>query len=308
MIMRLGLIIAAFCLSAMASWAAPDRDAFLDMARKGWIYELRTTMIGRDMSIPVRINGQALVGAAICVVGERPHPQVKDDLNTFRALMAEVTGKPLPMRYAGVSARQCGAGRTVVIRLYSGRPPGRALTDDLMWMNDIYDFGLPKGRQYMAGSPAMAQTFFGRNGQGTHVMVKQPRRDSLSPVERDFYRSILIEELFQSFTFGMDILHFDREAAFLSKLEEYPVDLRYFPWDSVPFMEGLLGSNPRGLCPFDIFMLYAVADAPVKQTNETAFIDFIDAEYDDLLGRAQGVFDDARFDTILDPECRGPFD
>lgn len=295
------------CLSGL-SWATPDRAAFLDIARKGWIYQLRTTMIGRDMSIPVRINGQTLLGASICLVGERPHLETRTSLNAFRTLMAEVTGKPLPMRYAGVSARQCGAGRTVVIRLYSGRPPGSALTDDLMWMNDIHDFGLPQGRQYSAGSPAMAQTFFGRKGQGTHVMVKQPRRAELSEMERDFYRSILIEELFQSFTFGMDILHFDREAAFVSKLEEYPVDLRYLPWDSEPFMEALVRSNPRGLCPFDVFMLHAVADAPVQQTNEDAFLDFIDARYDDLWQRAERVVADGRFQAILDPECRGPFD
>ena len=73
-------------------------------------------------------------------------------------------------------------------------------------------------------------------------------------------------------------------------------------------MEALVRSNPRGLCPFDVFMLHAVADAPVQQTNEDAFLDFIDARYDDLWQRAERVVADGRFQAILDPECRGPFD
>ena len=105
----------------------------------------------------------------------------------------------------------------------------------------------------------------------------------LTPLEQRFFASILIEELYQSFTFGMDILHFNRHQAFTSKLEEFPVDLRHLPWDSPMFMEGLLRSNPAGLCRFDVFMMHALARAPVERTNTDAFLRFIEAQFDDLL-------------------------
>lgn len=298
--------LAAFALAISAAGpirAEPDRDSFLDLARKGWGYELRTTMLGRDMSIPVRINGQDLAGAAICIVGEEPRPQTLEVLNEFRALLTEVYDKPLPMRFAGPTARLCGTGRTVILRLYSHRPPNEALTDDLLWMNETLQLGLPRNRVYMATSPAMAQTFFGRRGQGTHVMVKQPPHDKATPLETAFYRSILIEELFQSFTFGMDILHLDRDAAFRSKLEEFPVNLMNLPWDSRQFMQGLLESNPSGLCQFDVFMLLAVARAPVEQTTDPVFMDYIDEHYDALLSETRGILADGRFAEIRDTDC-----
>ena len=298
----LGALMALFGIVG-AAFAAPDRQAFLDLARKGWVYELRTTMIGRDLSIPVRISGKALAGAPICIVGERPTQKSWRVINAFRALMRETSGKTLPVRFAGPTARLCGVGRTVVLRLYSGRPPARALTDDLYWLNEVYALGLPANRQYAANSPAMAQTFFGRRGQATHLMVKQADRDDVTPTEEAFYRSILIEELFQSFSFGMDILHFDRSAAFLSKLEEFPTDLRRVPWESPIFMERLLRSNPRGLCEFDIFMLYAVAEAPFDETNDPAFIDFIDSQFDALMTEAAATSLDPAFAEIVDPGC-----
>ncbi|WP_386803713.1 hypothetical protein [Litorisediminicola beolgyonensis] len=294
----------SLALTLLALPAAAARDDVLALAKKGWVYQLRTTMIGRDMSIPVRINGRLLAGASICIVGERPRRQTRLILDEFRALLAEVHGKPVPMRYAGPTARLCGAGRTVILRLYSGRPPNSALTDDLAWMNDSYALGLPTNRLYTAGSPAMAQTFFGRRGAGTHIMVKQPARDDVTELEAAFYRSILVEELFQTFTFGMDILHFDRSGIFQSKLQEFPVDLRYMNWDSQGFMQGLLGSNPSGLCEFDVFMLHAIATAPVEQTNEPAFLEFIAEGYDELMARAQVTLADPGYADLIDAECR----
>ncbi|SFD63252.1 hypothetical protein [Roseivivax sediminis] len=301
-------VLALVFLMSTASDAASGRDTVLQMARKGWVYELRTTMIGRDMSIPVRINGRDMAGAAICVVGEAPNRQTRAVLDEFRALMRDASGKTLPMRYAGPSARACGTGRTVILRLYSRRPPNAALTDDLHWMNEVLKLGLPTGRSYMAVSPAMAQTFFGRRGSGTHLMVKQAASNAVTRTERAFYRSILIEELFQSFTFGMDILHFDRDAAFLSKLEEYPTNLMDLPWESRMFMEGILNSNPTGLCAFDVFMLHAVASSPVEETNDAAFLDFIDARYEALTDRTRTTLANADFEMLFDPECVIPFD
>ncbi|GFE52257.1 hypothetical protein So717_40100 [Roseobacter cerasinus] len=298
------LIAALYLTLITGPPALADRAAFVDLARRGWNYELRTTMVGRDLSIPVHINGRDLAGASLCVVGERPHPNSLEVINAFRTLAAHVFSKPLTMRYAGADATSCGSGRTVILRLYSGHPPNRALSADLGWMNGIYQLGLPPKREYAATSPAMAQTFFGRRGQGTHIMVKQPRVATLGTLERSFYTSILVEELFQSFTFGMDILLFDRAARFQSKLQETPLNLQRLPWESRDFMRALLQSNPGGLCIFDVFMMHAVAEAPVDQTIEPGFIDYIDREYDQLLVRATETMRDARFAPILMPDCR----
>lgn len=284
--------------------AVADRLAYVDLARQGWNYELRTTMVGRDMSIPVHIHGRDLAGASLCVVGERPHPASLEIIDAFRALALHVFAKPLTMRYAGRDASGCGTGRTVILRLYSGHPPNRALSADLRWMNLTYQLGLPGRRFYAATSPAMAQTFFGRRGQGTHIMVKQPGPTPPGTLERAFYKSILLEELFQSFTFGMDILLFDRAAAFQSKLQETPFNLYRLSWESRDFMRALVASNPGGLCAFDIFMMHAVAQAPVDQTIEPGFIDYIDREYDVLHARATATMQDARFAAIVDAICR----
>lgn len=297
-------IVGVCLLLCVVTPAAADRAAYVDLARRGWNYELRTTMLGRDLSIPVNIHGRDLAGATLCVVGEEPHPNSLAVINAFRDLELHVFGKPLTMRYAGQDASGCGSGRTVILRLYSGHPPNRALSSDLNWMNQTYLLGLPERSFYAASSPAMAQTFFGRRGQGTHIMVKQPGRTRPGQLEAAFYKSILVEELFQSFTFGMDILLFDRAAAFQSKLQETPLNLHRFSWESSDFMRALLNSNPKGLCTFDVFMMHAVAETPVDQTTHPGFIDYIDREYDMLLARAAETMADGRFATIMAPGCQ----
>lgn len=299
---RLALFILGFVV--LCAPVAADRASYIALAKRGWSYELRTTMIGRDLSIPVHINGRDLAGASLCIVGERPRETSLEVINGFRALVQRTYGKPIPMRYAGAEARACGSGRTVILRLYSGFPPNTALSDDLQWMDRIYLLGLPGRRSYAASSPAMAQTFFGRRGQGTHIMVKQPAMSPKSALEAAFYKSILIEELFQSFTFGMDILIFNRSEPFLSKLQETPMNLQRLPWESEAFMRALVGSNPAGLCFFDVFMMHAVAAAPVDQTNDPEFIAYIDAQYDDLLDRTRSTVTDPAFAAILTPECQ----
>ncbi len=295
----LGIFVALLGVTPVAA----DKAAYVDLARRGWNYELRTTMVGRDMSIPVHIHGRDLAGASLCVVGEEPHPNSLVVINSFRALAKHVFGKPLTMRYAGRDASGCGSGRVVVLRLYSGHPPNRALSSDLNWMNRTYQLGLPSHGYFAATSPAMAQTFFGRRGQGTHIMVKQPALAHPGRLETAFYKSILVEELFQSFTFGMDILLFDRQAAFQSKLQETPLNMHRFSWESSDFMRALLRSNPQGLCAFDVFMMHAVAEAPVEQTIEAAFIDYVEREYESLEDRAAATMADARFAAIVAPRC-----
>jgi len=298
----LGHLVALFMI--LSGPGAADKARYLDLARLGWNYELRTTMVGRDMSIPVHIHGRHLSGASLCLVGERPHPNSMKTIDAFRDLVAHVFGKPITMRYAGASASQCGSGRVVILRLYSGDPPNRQLSSDILWLDRTFDLGLPGRGYFAASSPAMAQTFFGRRWQVTHIMVKQPRASRPDALESAFYTSILIEELFQSFTFGMDILLVDRSAAFESKLQEMPLNLRRLPWGSREFMQALVHSNPGGLCEFDVFMMFAVADAPVDQTTDPGFIDFIDARYDPLLRRARAAMEDPRFGGIVAPDCQ----
>lgn len=303
--LRFQTVLTLLCLVMVSPiHAATQKDTYLDIARKGWSYELRTTMIGRDMSIPVHINGRDLAGASICMVGERPNPQSLTVINAFRKLVGHVYGKPVPMRFAGPSARRCGAGRTIVLRLYSGPPPNRALSEDLNWMNQTYQFGLPQDRFYTASSPAMAQTFFGRRGQATHIMVQQTALPEGDRLDDAFFRSILIEELYQSFTFGMDILKFNREGPFFSKLQEVPLNLHSLTWGSRAFKRALLGSNPPGLCEFDVFMMHAVAQSPVDETTRPVFIHYIEENFDTLVEMTQATIRDTDYDVIRDPNCQ----
>ncbi|MEM9577783.1 MAG: hypothetical protein AAF999_12305 [Pseudomonadota bacterium] len=298
------LIALVLVLAGFGHAADADRATYIQLAKRGWSYDLRETMVGRDLTIPVLINGRGLAGASLCVVGERPRRSSLDVIDSFRALVRQTYGKPMPMRYAGPEARACGSGRSVILRLYSGAPPNQALSEDLRWMDSVYQLGLPGRGYFAATSPAMAQTFFGRQGQGTHIMVKQPTVSPRSDIEAAFYKSILIEELYQSFTFGMDVLVFDRAEVYLSKLQEFPLNLWRQSWESPDFMRALLRSNPPGLCTFDVFMMYAVAEAPVEQTNEPAFIDYIEANYDALHARAIATMGDPAYASVLDPGCK----
>jgi len=302
-----GTMLVAVALMWGAMSFAYDKPSFLELARSGWNYSLRTTMVGRDLSIAVRINGRDMSGAALCIVGEKPSAQSLAILTAFRGLSRHIFGKPLPMRYAGQSAQDCGAGRVVVLRLYSGNPPSWALTRDLDWLNQAFDLGLPQGRDYMASSPAMAQTFFGRRGAATHIMVQQKPQTPATPetqeIETTFFKSILIEELYQSFTFGMDVLMFKRHPVFMSKLQEVPLNIHRLPWGSTAFMSALLTSNPVGLCAFDVFMMHAVALAPVDQTTDPEFISYIDTEFDHLSELTSATLTDPQFNLIVDPGC-----
>ncbi|WP_210093081.1 hypothetical protein [Ruegeria sp. HKCCSP346] len=297
------LLLQVLAIVAFAGALCAEKSDYIELAQRGWGYELRSTMLGRDMAIPVHINGRDQAGAALCLVGEKPHPQTLVVLDTFRALLKHSFGHPTPMRYAGPSARDCGTGRTVVLRLYSGYPPNRDLSSDIDWLSELHQLGLPAGRNYVVTSPAMAQTFFGYRGQGTHIVVKQPAHDQTSKLERDFHKSILLEELFQSFTFGMDILLYDKSSGFLSKLQETPVNLQRLPWSSHDFMRALLDSNPSGLCAFDIFMMHAVAQSPVDQTIDPGFIEYINAQYDRLWAQADETLANPRFAALFDEGC-----
>ena len=304
---RLCLFVLFLLSSLGLAQASSDRTTFIELARKGWVYDLRSAMSGRDpASVSVTINGRSHSGAAICIVGESPHPQTWETLRAFDALMHNVFHKPIPMRFAGADLSSCGTGRTIYVRLYSDRAPHRAFNVDLRRMDGVFDIGLPQSRDQYVLSPAQASTFFGRRGQVTHLLVMQPPEGPTTPLQSEFFASILIEELYQAYTFGMDILHFDRKVPFVSKLQEFPLNLRHIPWTSAAFMEGLLRSNPSGLCLFDVFMLHALANAPVAQTNDQAFIDFIAAQFDDLAQLADRTIVKPELSAIIDPRCAWP--
>lgn len=291
-------------LLLLATSAAADKARYLEIAERGWNYTLRSTMVGRDMTIPVRINGRSLAGAAICIVGERPHRMTWDVLHQFRRLAEATYKKTLPMRFAGPSIHGCGIGRTVVLRLFSDAPPHDALATDTHWLNAAYALGLSERQIMIAQSPAMGQTFFGRSGQATHIMIQQPNSEIPSVLEGKFFKSILIEELFQTFTFGMDIAHFNKNADYLSKLQEWPFAQQTGSWTSPEFMRAILGSNPVGLCEFDVFMLHAVASSPAPTTNSSAFIDYIEEAFADLHARTQVTMNDPLIEPLLDRNCR----
>lgn len=304
---HLARVLIALLACAAPAAAASDRATFLDLARKGWVYQLRTAMWGRDpATVTMQISGGALSGASLCVVGEPPHPETEAVLLSFLALLADVHGKPTLMRFAGEDLAGCGTGRTVFLRLYSGHVPLGAFNSDLDRLDSLYGLGLPAGRPQYVISPAQAATFFGSRGQATHLIVKQPPEGEPDALARRFYASILIEELYQAFSFGIDILHLDRRLAFVSKLEEFPTNLRNLPWDSPVFMAALLGSNPSGLCRFDLFMLHALAGAPFENTNTPELLDFIDAQFDALMARAEATAARPDFAPILDGSCAGP--
>ena len=298
------VVWAAVLLYAVPVQAGLRLDQALDLARKGWVYELRETMLGRDLSIPVRIHPDVNRGATLCLLGEPPTPQSRQVIDAFLRLLRDSFGTAPDV----VEARTidgCDTDRPVALRLYSGRPPNDALTADLTWLSARHGLGLPRGRRFLAVSPAQGQTFFGPRGAVTHIMVQQSSGRDRSPLADTFFRSILIEELYQSFTFGMDILHFDPSVPWASKLEENPTLLRNMPWDSDRFRMGLLASNPVGLCPFDLMMLAALADAPVETSTDPALLDHIAARFDALTARVAEQLDDPRNASILDASCTG---
>ncbi len=296
------LVLLVLVVTQPGSASASQKTDYLELAKKGWNYKLRVA-VRKDKSIPVHINGRDFAGATICLVGDAPHPNTKRVLDAFLDLLDYTFRKPIALRVAGQHAKECGLGRVIILRLYSGFPPNRAFSADLQWMNQVFDIGLPAGREYAVTSPAQAQTYFGRKGKGTHIMVKQPALTQLGPLERAFYTSILLEELYQSFTFGMDVLQFNPAAEFLSKLQETHLNLHRLSWDSRQFMRALVQSNPIRLCAFDVFMLHAVAQAPVDQTNEPAFLEFIDQQFETLRDQSVATLNNARFTEILDPDC-----
>ncbi len=294
-------------LMAMPVAAAqfPTREEFLNLARQGWVFEMRSNVRRRDHTMPaVRTNSRAMVAGSICLYGEPVHPHLMDVFTTFRNLINAVYGQVGTLQFGQKEAPSCAGTPRIFVRFYSGRPPHRAFNADLRHVDEVYDIDLPQDRDQPILGPAQAATFFGREGTASHLLINQPGDAPLTQLQRQYYRTLLIEELFHAFTFGMDILKFDRKTAFRSKLQEHPVNLRYLAWDSPKFMRGLLASNPKGLCAFDIFMMHALANTALDSVNTQEFLRFISAHFDRLEGLTRATLADARFNLLMDNRCR----
>ncbi|QHQ36516.1 hypothetical protein [Algicella marina] len=288
---------------AGAAAAEPDKEAFLSLAQKGWVYELRSSVLRRDASMPpVRLDSKKIAQGSVCLIGEKPHNETRATLATFDRLLRNIFNRSEGFLSSGADASACGPAQTY-IRLYSGRPPFIAYNRDLRWIDETFDIGLPKDRDHRIFSPAQAITYFGRKGTAVYLLVKQPRGPEPSELERRFYRSILTEELFQAFSFGVDILVFEPTGPFLSKIQETPVNLRHMNWNDPRYMEGMLSSNPGGLCEFDLFMLHALARTRLTSSNSPAFLQYISDRFTDLEEMAHRTLADGIADEIVDPEC-----
>ncbi|MEL7259700.1 MAG: hypothetical protein AAFN80_18040, partial [Pseudomonadota bacterium] len=57
---------------------------------------------------------------------------------------------------------------------------------------------------------------------------------------------------------------------------------------------------------FDLFMLHAVARAPVAETVHPDFIAYIEDEFETLVDLATATWTDPRFGSVLDAECDAP--
>ncbi|KAF0674692.1 hypothetical protein PMES_03075 [Profundibacterium mesophilum KAUST100406-0324] len=286
-----------------AAQADGGKTAVLELARKGWVYELRSSMMRpvRGRALP-RIDARSLRGARLCLLGEAPHPVTLDVIEQFSALLELTFGQPLRLDDA-VDPAGC-AGEPVVLRLFSDRSPDIAYNSDLERLDTEFAIGLPRRRRHFVATPAQAQTFFGELGQATHILVMQPEVETEpADLTLQFHVSILIEELYQAFTFGMDVLLFDRTRKPISKLQEYPLHLRGLSWRSDAYMAGLLSSNPRGLCAFDVLMLHALGESDLERTNSSELIVYIDENYTRLTERMRETLALPSLSTILDPDC-----
>ena len=241
----------------------------------------------------------------LCVIGEAPHPEIRRVLESFQLLARTAFGTSAG-RVVSDGARtpgDCGGLRRY-LRLYSGPAPVDLLAADLRALDTTFRLGLPRSPDTRVVSPGQAVTYFAPDGPVNHIFVRQPAADrSPSDLELRFFRSILIEELYQSLTFGMDVIHFDRDEPFLSKLEEAPQRRILGDWGSEEFMEDLLSASPEGLCGFDVFMLHALARSGLRATNDPALLSFIEAEFDGLVLLAQETLAAQPFRVLVDPTC-----
>ncbi|MDW4498650.1 hypothetical protein R5H30_11705 [Sulfitobacter sp. D35] len=304
-----GALLAVFLANPVTAGARsdlvrPDRSDYLNLARSGWVFEFNTRRMRRPADLPpIRFDSAEVATGEICLFGDPPKALSRQIIHSFTELLREVYERRLAVTFAGREIENCPPHQRVYIRLYSGAPPYARLNADLRLLDREFDIRFPPNWNEPVRSPAQANGFFGRRGASAHLLISQPPTDEMSDLQRDYYTSILVEELFQVVSFGADILKADRESPFLSKLQEAPVNLRYVPWNSERYMTGLLRSNPKGLCGFDVFMLHALAAADLESANSAELLDFIETHFDDLRARTERTLRHAAYAPMIDSSC-----
>lgn len=312
-IKRLGLLMLAGLLSlcmqapALASDTTimPSSADLLTLVKRGWVYEIHTSRVRRPADLPeVEFNSPEVALGTVCVIGEAPHPQTRQTIELFNDLLRDVYGRDAPVTYAGGDITNCPPKQRTYIRLYSGYPPYGGFNADLRALDAAFDIRFPKNWQEPILSPAQTNGFFGRNGATAHLLITQPSVAQPNTLQAAFHSSILVEELFQAVTFGADILKFERDIPFYSKLQEFPTNLRYLSWRSDAFMTGILQSNPSRLCGFDVLMLHTLAGANLRNSNSPDLLVYFTENLDALMAKAYATMDDPRFATMLDNRCQ----
>lgn len=302
-----GLITALFMTvspGAADNAQQPTRDDYLRLAQAGWVFELKSSRKRRGPAFPpIRFNSGEVAKGEICLFGAPPHALSRQIIRAFNDLLRDIYDRRLAVTFAGRNISNCPSKQRVYVRLYDDRLPTALYRADLVQLDHDFDIRLPPSGSAPVSSPAQVNVFFGSGGSVAHLLVNQPHNGNLTKLERDYFTSILIEELFQVVSFGTDVVKFDAETPFLSKLQERPVNLRYLPWQSERFMTGLLGSNPSGLCAFDVFMLHSLAAANLETVNSDELIRFIDANFDDLLTRSVRTLTNPVYQPLLDQRC-----
>lgn len=270
----------------------------------GWHYAFRGSASGQaDDLPPAYVLAGAMAPRAICLIGDAPHPVMAETLGQFRALLRRIFGTAGPVFSGRRTVEHCEAGETIFIRFYSSLVPNELFNADIAALDDRFDLGF-SGRQRLNNlSPAHSVTMFGRAGQITHLSLLEPVLPRISELKRKFYRSILIEELYQSYSFGIDVFKMRHGGPFLSKLQETPVDLRFLDWTSARYMAGLLQSNPQGLCHFDAMMLHALAAYPGHGGAEVPLTVFVERNFDLLYEDARATAARTELADLFDPAC-----
>lgn len=287
-----------------AETTVPTRSQYLAVAKQGWVFDFRSSLMRRDADLPpVRFDGREPSLGPVCVFGDAAHPASRAVLVQFERLLQQAFARQAPISFVDGGIAECPPQQRVYLHLYDIQAGYGALDFDLRYLDRQFDFDLSKTRRETIRSPAQGLGFFGREGNVAHLMIRQSEHETPSALERDFYRSILVEELFQVFSFGVDILKFDRDTPFLSKLQEHPAHLMRRDWNSADYMRRLLDSNPRGLCAFDVFMLHAIAGMPVDSTNSQAFLAHLNAQFDILVDRTRATLADPELALLFDQTC-----
>lgn len=304
-IMR-ALLALSLCVpgASFAQDRPPTRADYLALARTGWVFDLHSARTRRDTDLPpVRFDSVEVAKGEICVFGDAPHVVSKTVISKFTVLLREIYDRHIAITFAGHDIADCPSRQRVYIRLYSDDPPSYLFQADIRALDQAFDIRLPRGWREPIRSPAQTIGYFGRNGAVAHLMISQPPGDEVTSLQEEYYTSLFIEEVFQAVSFGADILKFDRQIPFYSKLQEVPVNLRYIPWGSEKFMTGLLASNPNGLCGFDIFMMHALAASNLEMVNSAALLAYIEQNFDQLRDRSMQTLSHPDLQVLFDGRC-----